>query len=63
MIEKGDIIILSKKEVQTLIDNECQHRLGISRKDFIQQRKNGTLLKSGAVKDIEMLFELERRNI
>jgi hypothetical protein len=63
MIKIGDIVILSKEEVRTLIDNECQHRLGISRKDFIQQYKEGSLLKSGAVKDIEMLFKLEGRII
>ncbi|MHB8085795.1 MAG: hypothetical protein ACYDHZ_08210 [Dehalococcoidia bacterium] len=63
MVEKGDIIILNKREVEKLIDKQCRSRLGMSRMDFIQRREQGKLpAKSCAVHDIEMLFKLDGKS-
>jgi hypothetical protein len=60
MVEKGDIIILNRKEVKELIDTQCRSRLGMSGSDFIQRREQGTLpAKPCAVHDIEMLLKLD----
>jgi hypothetical protein len=59
MVKKGDVIVLTNREVKSLINRECKSRLGISRTDFMQQHEQGTLPKSAAVRDIEMLLKLD----
>ena len=58
MVVHNDIITLSKKEIEELIDSECKKRLGMSAKEFLQKRKEGKLSRSTAVYDIEMLLKL-----
>ena len=58
MVINKDIITLTKKEVKELIDRECKKRLGISYEQFLQDRKEGKLLPSTAVHDIETLLKL-----
>jgi len=58
MIIHNDVIILNKKEIAKLIDTECKDRLGMSSREFMRKRKDGTLPRSLAVHDIEMLLKL-----
>lgn len=56
MVKNGDVITLSKKEAEELIEKECRERLGMSLKEFRQKRKHRELPKSLAVYDIEALL-------
>lgn len=58
MVINGDIISLSKKEVAVIIEKECQKRLRMTAKEFLQKRRDGTLPQSTAVSDIEMMLKL-----
>jgi hypothetical protein len=58
MVIQGDIITLSKQEVKELIERECRKRLDMSVREFLNKRRKGTLPKSTAVHDIEMLLKL-----
>lgn len=60
MVVRDDIIILNKKEALALADKECRERLHMSTKEFVQRRAEGTLPKSIAVHDIEMMLRLAK---
>ena len=50
--------ILTRQEVEYLIHQEAQARLGMSGEEFLRRRKDGTLSGSVAKRDIEMLVNL-----
>ena len=52
MIERDDIVILSKEEFAEVVEIECQKRLGMSTRDFMS--RNGEA--SDSTDDIEMLL-------
>jgi len=58
MVIHGDVISLSKKEAEEIIDKECRKRLGMSLNEFKEKRKRGDLPNSRplAVYDIEALL-------
>ena len=58
MVINGDVISLNKREIFKLIEKECQSRLHMTVKEFIQKQKEGQLPKSTAVDDIGMLLKL-----
>lgn len=57
MIERDDIVLLSKKEFAEVVEIECQKRLGMSTRDFMSGRRNGESSDSTAIHDIEMLLQ------
>jgi hypothetical protein len=58
MVKHGDIVTLSKKELQQIIQRECKERLGLSYDEFMRKRASNQLPKSTAVHDIELLLAL-----
>jgi len=56
MVIDGDVIVLSKREAEKIIDKECQKRLGISLREFKEKKRNRELEPSLAVHDIEALL-------
>jgi hypothetical protein len=56
MAINSDVITLSKKDIEGIIDKECQRRLSMSLEEFKKQRKRGHLPESLAVHDIEALL-------
>ncbi|MDP6771939.1 MAG: hypothetical protein QF704_14655 [Anaerolineales bacterium] len=58
MVVNGDVVILNKKDVERIIDAECQKRLHMSGKEFSWKYNNGELPDSTAIHDIEMLLKL-----
>ena len=41
MIERDDIVLLSKKEFAEVVEIECQKHLGMSTKEYLRKRGNG----------------------
>ncbi len=58
MVIKDDMVTLSKREVEELIDRECRKRLDMTAREFLHKREQGKLPKSTAVHDILMLLKL-----
>lgn len=58
MVIKGDVINLSKEEIEKIIDKECKERLDMSLKEFLNKRQHSELPKSIAVHDIDVLLKL-----
>lgn len=66
MIERDDVVFLSKEEFDEVVEIECQKRLGMSTSDFIGGRRNGESSDSTAIHDIETLLhgaKKQRTNI
>ncbi|MGB7725179.1 MAG: hypothetical protein WBL37_06315 [Dehalococcoidales bacterium] len=58
MTKDGDVIILTAKEAQELVNKECLKRLGMNLLEYKEKKKKHELPKNSiAVHDIELMLE------
>lgn len=71
MSDDDTLVTLTQEELDALIEEECQTRLGISRETFIQRYNDGTFKREGdgclccahdgKVSDISMWFHISAK--